>query len=253
MTVYFIGAGPGDPELLTIKGRGVLEVSDVVVYAGSLINPKILEYAKKDAELHDSSTMTFEEIIDVLVKSSRKGRVVARLQSGDPSIYGAIAEQIEALEAEEIPYRVIPGVSSIFAAAASLGKEYTMPGGSQSMIITRLSGRTHVPESEDLAALAKHGSSMGIFLSAHMMKEAVEKLMEGYGGDTPAAVVYKASWDDEKIILGTLDDIAERANAQGVTRTALILVGDFLSGKGGRSRLYSKDFEHGYRKKGRVG
>lgn len=252
MTVYFIGAGPGDPELLTLKGRRMLEAADVVVYAGSLINPDILEYAKKDAEFHDSSTITYEEIMDVLVKSSRNGKTVARLQSGDPSIYGAIAEQIGPLEEKGIPYKIVPGVSSIFAAAASLGKEYTTPGGPQSLIITRLSGRTPVPGREDLAVMAKHGCSMGIFLSAHMMEEAVEKLMKGYKGETPAAVVYKASWDDEKIILGTLEDIAEEAKAQGVKRTALILVGDFLKAKGGRSRLYSRDFEHGYRKKGRA-
>ncbi|MEE9593794.1 MAG: precorrin-4 C(11)-methyltransferase [Candidatus Hydrothermarchaeales archaeon] len=247
--MHFIGAGPGDPELLTVKGKRVLEEAEVVVYAGSLINPKILDYAKKDAELYDSAGMTFEEIIDILVKSSKKGKVVARLHSGDPSIYGAIAEQIEALEEKGVPCKIIPGVSSLFAAAASMAKEYTVPGGSQSVIITRLSGRTPVPESEDLDALAKHRSSMGIFLSTHMIEDAMGKLKESYGGDMPAAVVYRASWDDEKIIEGTLDDIAEKVKAQGVKKTALILVGDFLRSKAGRSKLYSRDFEHGFRKK----
>lgn len=248
MTVHFIGAGPGDPELLTIKGKRILEKADVVVYAGSLINPKVLKYAKKGAELYDSSSMTLEEIIEVLVNSSKSGKLVARLQSGDPSIYGAIAEQIDALAKEEIDYKIIPGVSSIFAAAASLGKEYTVPGGSQSLIITRLSGWTKVPDGEDLAEMAKHGSSMAIFLSVQMMDEVVKKLKEGYDGDTPAAVVYRASWDDEKIITGTLSGIAEKTRAQGISKTALVLVGGFLKAKGGRSRLYAGDFEHGFRK-----
>jgi precorrin-4/cobalt-precorrin-4 C11-methyltransferase len=249
VTVYFIGAGPGDPELLTLKGRRVLGSADVVVYAGSLVNQAILGYARGDAAMYDSSGMTFEEITRVMVESAREGGTVARLHSGDPSIYGAIAEQIRALEEKGIPYEVIPGVSSIFAAAASLGIEFTQPGVSQSLIITRLGGRTPVPRREDLAAMARHGTSMGIFLSIHMVEEAVEKLMEGYSVETPAAVVYRASWDDEKVILGTLGDIARKARAEGVERTALLLVGDFLRGKGSRSRLYSKDFEHGYRRK----
>ncbi len=249
MTVYFIGAGPGDPELLTIKGERILERADVVVYAGSLINPRVLEYARRDAGLHDSSKMTFEEIMDVMIKSSRSGKSVARLHSGDPSIYGAMAEQIEALEDEGIEYEIIPGVSSIFAAAASLGKEFTIPGGSQSLIITRMGGRTPTPDKEDLAGLASHGASMAIFLSAHATEEVVGKLTTGYGVNAPVAVVYRASWDDEKIITGTLGDISEKMKAQGISRTALILVGDFLTAKGGKSRLYSKDFEHGFRKR----
>ncbi len=247
--MYFIGAGPGDPELLTLKGKKALGDADVVVYAGSLVNPQVLDYAKEDVELYDSAGMAFEEIVDVLVESSKSGKTVVRLHSGDPSIYGAIAEQIETLKENGVTYKIVPGVSSLFAAAASMGKEFTFPGGTQSVIITRLSGRTPVPESEDLAALAKHKSSMGIFLSTHMIEEAVGKLREGYGRDVPVAVVYRASWEDEKIIEGTLDDIAEKVKAQGVKKTALILVGDFLRAKAGKSKLYSKDFEHGFRKK----
>ncbi len=249
MRVYIAGAGPGDPELLTIKARKVLERAEVVVYAGSLINPEVLEFAKEGAELHDSSGLTLEEVMAIISRAVGEGKTVVRLHSGDPSIYGAIAEQMELLESMGIDYEVIPGVSSIMAAAASLRREYTLPGISQSLIVTRLGGRTEVPEAESLAELANHGCSMAIFLSAHLIEEAVAELRKGYAASTPAAVVYRASWEDEEIVEGSLGDIAEKARAVGIKRNALILVGDFLRTKGKRSRLYAADFDHGYRRK----
>ncbi|MEE8168685.1 MAG: precorrin-4 C(11)-methyltransferase [Candidatus Hydrothermarchaeales archaeon] len=249
MTVYIIGAGPGDPELITLKAKAILERADVVVYAGSLINPEILKYAKTGAELYDSAGLTLEEIFKIIKKAANEGKVVARLHSGDPSLYGATQEQMALLRKEGINYKVIPGVSSIFAAAASLKREYTVPDVSQSLIITRLAGRTSVPEKEKLGELARHRCSMGVFLSAHMIEEAVEELKRGYGGAAPVAVVYRVSWKDEKIITGKLSDIASKVKAAGVNKTAIILVGDFLSAKDKRSRLYSGEFEHSFRTK----
>ncbi|NPV52723.1 MAG: precorrin-4 C(11)-methyltransferase [Firmicutes bacterium] len=251
--VYFIGAGPGDPDLLTIKAKNILEAADVVIYAGSLVNPEILRYARKDAKVYNSAGMTLEEIVRVMAEAVRERKVVARLHTGDPSLYGAIQEQIDWLEEDGILCEVVPGVSSMSAAAASLKREYTLPGVSQTMIVTRLSGRTSVPGEERLSYLAKHGSSMVIFLSVHMIREVLEQLRAGYSPETPVAVVYKASWPDEQIIRGRLKDIAEKVEAAGVGRTALILVGDFLECKHDkyeRSKLYDGDFEHTFR--GRV-
>ncbi len=249
MSVYIVGAGPGDPKLITLRAKEVLERADVVVYAGSLINPAVLEFARKDAELHDSSELTLEEIMGIMSKAVGDGKIVVRLHSGDPSLYGAVAEQMERLEGVGIDYEIIPGVSSVLAAAASLRREYTVPGVSQSLIITRLRGRTEVPEGESLSELARHGCSMAIFLSAHMIEEAVEELRKGYKDSTPAAVVYRASWEDEEIVEGSLGEIAEKAKARGIGKTALILVGDFLKARGKRSRLYAADFEHGRRRR----
>ncbi|MEE8402403.1 MAG: precorrin-4 C(11)-methyltransferase, partial [Candidatus Hydrothermarchaeaceae archaeon] len=189
MTVYFVGAGPGDPELLTLKAKRIIESADVIVYAGSLVNPEVLEYAKEGSQLHDSAAMTLEEIVEVMESAVRERKTVARLHSGDPSIYGAIGEQIRILERMGITCEIVPGVSSFQAAAALLGKEYTVPGGSQTVIITRLKGRTSVPESERLGELARHRASMCIFLSVHMVEEVVRELKTGYPGDTPAAIV----------------------------------------------------------------
>lgn len=247
MKVHFVGSGPGDPELLTLKAKRLLEGADVVVYAGSLINPEVLKFAT-NARLYNSAGMTLEEIVGVMESAAKEGRRVVRLHSGDPSIYGAIAEQIHELRARGIECEVVPGVSSFLAAASCLGVEYTVPEVSQTVILTRISGRTPVPEKESLAKLAKHRASMVIFLSASRIDEVVEKLLQGYAGDTPVAVVYRASWKDEKVVRGRLSEIAEIAREEGIERTALILVGDFLR-ECRRSRLYDKEFEHGYRQK----
>ncbi len=248
MKVYFVGAGPGDPELLTLKARRLLEDADVVVYAGSLVNPEVLKFAEH-AELYNSASMSLEEIVEVMERAARQGKLVVRLHSGDPSIYGAIAEQIRELRKRGVECEVVPGVSSFLAAAASLGVEYTVPEVSQTVILTRISGRTPVPEKEDLAKLAKHRASMAIFLSASRIEDVVEKLLQGYGEDTPAAVVYRASWEDEKVIRGKLGEIAARVREEGIDRTALILVGDFLEEHRQSSKLYDREFAHGYRQK----
>lgn len=247
MRVYFVGAGPGDADLLTLKGKALIEEADVIVYAGSLVNPEVLRYAKKEAVLYDSSGMTLEEITRVMVKAVKQGKTVVRLQSGDPGLYSALGEQVRALNKEGVEGVVVPGVSSFQAAAASLGVEYTVPGVVQTLILTRMGGRTRVPGKESLRELARHRASMGIFLSAHRIKEVVGELLESYPPSTPAAVVYKASWRDERVIRGSLGEIAEKAGDVG--RTALILVGDFLEPPEARSRLYDASFEHGYRRK----
>jgi precorrin-4/cobalt-precorrin-4 C11-methyltransferase len=247
MKVYFVGAGPGDPELLTLRAKSLIEEADVIVYAGSLINPKILGYAKEKAELHDSSVMVLAEIIELMSRSVRENKTVVRLHSGDPSLYGAIGEQIRRLEEMGIDCSVIPGVSSFLAAAASLGKEYTLPRISQTVIVTRVEGKTGVPEAEKLGELAKHQASMCIFLSAHLMEKVAEELKKGYPEDAPAAIAYKVSWDDEKILSTTISNLSEKAEEAGITKTALVLVGDFLKSKGEDSKLYDKKFRHGFR------
>lgn len=240
MTVYLVGAGPGDPELLTIKAKNLLRRADVVVYPGSLINPTLLQYVKRDAVLHDSFGKSLEEIVEIIVKASEEGKTVVRLHSGDPSIYGALGEHIRALEERGINYEVVPGVSSFQAAAASLGVEYTVPEVVQTVILTRISGRTKVPEKESLRRLAKARASMCIFLSAHRLEDVVQELLHGYPPDTPVAVVYRASWQDERIIRGSLSEIPLKA--KDVRRTALILVGDFLAPPTTRSKLYHPGF-----------
>ncbi len=246
--VYFIGAGPGDPDLLTKKAVDVLSRAEVVVWAGSLINPEVLKFAPATAAVYDSAGLTLEEIAGIMEGAVRQGKTVARLHSGDPSLYGAVGEQMALLEQKGIPYEVIPGVSSFLAAAALLKREYTVPGVTQTVIITRLEGRTPVPAKEKLAALARHRASMCIFLSVHMIEEVVAQLLEGYPPATPAAVVEKASWPDSRVVLGTLENIASLAAAEKIEKTALILVGDFLAARGGRSRLYARDFSHGHRR-----
>lgn len=245
--VYFIGAGPGDPELLTLKAVEVLRRAGTVIYAGSLVNREVLRYAGEKARLFDSAGLTLEEITGIMESSVAKGEDVARLHSGDPSLYGAIAEQMEVLAEKGIPYEVIPGVSSFLAAAAFLGREYTVPEVSQTVIVTRVKGRTGVPEKERLSSLAAHRASMCIFLSVHMIDEVVAQLKEGYPPQTPVAVVERVSWPDGRAVFGTLDSIAALVKAEKIEKTALILVGEFLSAGRTRSRLYAADFIHGFR------
>jgi precorrin-4/cobalt-precorrin-4 C11-methyltransferase len=247
--VNFIGAGPGDPELITVRGARLLSEADVVIYTGSLIGKGLLKHCRKDALVIDSAGMTLEEITRAMADAARSGKRVARLQTGDPSLYSAMREQAAALEEEGIGYGVVPGVSSAFAAAAALKSELTAPGVTQTVIFTRLEGRTPVPEAEGLAGLASHKATVCVFLSAGMIERVVGELLKGYPPATPAAVVYRASWDDEARVTGTLADIAEKARSAGITRHALIMVGDALGRGGpGRSRLYDKGFRHGFRR-----
>lgn len=248
--VFFVGAGAGDPELVTVKGRKLLDAADVVIYAGSLVNPALLDGIR--AEIHDSAGMTLDEIIHLIEKSVGLGKLVVRLHTGDPSFYGAISEQIERLRESGIDYGVVPGVSSAMAGAAALGQELTIPEISQTVIFTRMEGRTPVPEKEKLSGLAMHRASMVIFLSAGMIEKVRDELLEGYPEDTPVVVIEKASWPEERIIRGTLKDIAEKVKEAGIKKTALIYVGEALRASEGKlgkeSKLYHKDFKHGYRK-----
>lgn len=246
--INFVGAGPGDVDLITIKGRRLLEEADMVIYAGSLVSKEHLKFCKENCEFHNSASMTLEEVIEKMEEGIKKNLNIVRLHTGDPTIYGAIREQIDILEKKDIDYHVVPGVSSFTAACASINREFTLPDVSQTIILTRIRGRTPVPEDEDLAALAKHNASMAIFLSVQSMEKVVDKLIEGYGReDVPVAVVYKATWEDEKIILGTLKDIGEKVRRENITKTAQILVGDFIEGEYERSKLYNPNFTHKYR------
>jgi len=247
--VYFIGAGPGDPELLTIKAAKVIARADVIIYAGSLVNREVLRHAKETARIYDSAVLTLEEIIAIVEKAVAEGKIVARLHSGDPGLYGAVGEQMELLAQRGIAYEVIPGVSSFAAAAAFLKREYTLPEVSQTVIITRLAGRTDVPEKEELSALAAHRASMCIFLSVHLIDRVVAELRKGYPPQTPVAVVARASWPDARVVRGTLENVAQLVKDEKIERTALILVGDFLDAAGKRAQLYAPDFAHGYRGK----
>ncbi len=238
--VFFVGAGPGDPELITVKGKKVIECSDIIIYAGSLVNKEVIDYKKKDACVYNSAEMTLEEVIKIIKDGIDKGLAIARVHSGDPTIYGAIREQIDMLDELNINYEVIPGVSSFTASAAAINKEFTLPDVSQTIICTRLEGRTPVPEKESLDKLAKHRASMAIFLSIQNINKAVKKLLKGYEKDTPVAVVYRATWKDQKIIFGTLDDIVDKVKKDDIKKSAMILIGDFLGNKYERSKLYDK-------------
>ncbi len=246
--VSFIGAGPGDPELLTIKGKKLIDSADIIIYAGSLVNPQVLADVKKDAAVYNSAGMTLEEVLAVMKEGEEKGLKVVRVHTGDPAIFGAHREQMDALERMGIEYEVIPGVSSFLAAAAALKKEYTLPGVSQTVILTRMEGRTPVPPKEKLIDLARHHATMIIFLSAGRMEELTAILRQEYREDTPAAVVYKATWEDQKIVRGTLLTIADKVREAGITKTALTVVGDFLGDDYELSRLYDKTFTHEFRK-----
>lgn len=247
--VYFIGAGPGDPELITLKGRRLLDAADVVIYAGSLVNPALLINIK--AVIHNSAGMTLGETVGIMEKAAREGKMAVRLHTGDTSFYSAISEQIERLRELNIEYEVIPGVSSAMAGTAVLGQELTIPEISQTVIFTRLEGKTPVPGSEKLSELAKHKSTMVIFLSVGMIEKVRRELLEGYPEDTPVVIIEKASWPEQRVVRGTLKHLAELAKDAGIKKTALIYVGEALRASetslGRESKLYSKDFKHEYR------
>ncbi len=248
MKVYFIGAGPGDPELLTLKAMKILKGAGYCIYAGSLINKEILGYVPKDAKLFDSSKMSLDEVLDIMEKAHEKDIDVARLHSGDPSIYGAIQEQIESLDKKGIEYEIVPGVSSFQAAAASLNQELTLPGVSQTVILTRRAGKTPVPEREALSILAKSRATMCIFLSIDQIEDIARELIPSYGKDCPVNVVYKVTWPDEKIIKTTLSELSKEVKKERIDKTALIIVGHVLSKEFNKSKLYDKNFSHSFRK-----
>lgn len=250
MMVYFIGAGPGDPKLITVKAKETIKKADIIIYAGSLVNREILKFSAKSARAYDSSKMNLEEVVKVIGKAASDGKIVARIHSGDPSLYGAIQEQMLWCKKNNIPFEVIPGVSSFCAAAAALKQELTLPGISQTVIITRLSGRTKVPPKEDLRRLSKIKATLVIFLSVALIDEVVKRLLSGYPKATPAAIVYRASWKDQKIIRGKLKDLASKAKNEKIKSQALIFVGGVLKGSGfEKSKLYDKNFSHAFRKK----
>ena len=248
--VYFVGAGPGAADLITLRGARLISEADVIIYAGSLVNPQLLNYANEYAEIYNSAYMTLEEVLDIMKQAAAEGRIVCRLHTGDPSLYGAVREQMDALDEMGISYESCPGVSAAFGAAASLDLEYTLPGLSQSLVITRMEGRTAVPEKESIESWAAHGSTMAIYLSAGMLPELSARLIAGgYSGDTPAAIVYKATWPDEEVYRCTVADLAATAEEHGIKKTALILVGDVIAGSGyGKSKLYDKTFSTEFRK-----
>ncbi len=245
--VYFVGAGAGDPDLITLKGRRLLDEAEVIVYAGSLVNSELL--AGLDAELHDSAPLDLDRIMEIMITAWEQGRRVVRLHTGDPAIYGAIREQILRLRARDIPYRIVPGVTAALASAAALGVELTVPGITQTVIFTRQAGRTPVPSRERLRSLAAIRATLCIFLSVSMIETVVRELLAGgYGPGTPAAVVEKASWPEERIVRSTLAAIADQVRAAGITKTAMILVGEALDPEQGEdSRLYDPRFSHGCR------
>ena len=246
--IYFVGAGSGAPDLLTVRGARLLAQADVIVYAGSLVNPALLDGRKEGCAVYDSARMTLEEVLAVMVPAAREGKRVVRLHTGDPCVYGAHREQMDALDAEGIPYEVCPGVSSFCGAAAALRAEYTLPGVSQTVILTRMEGRTPVPEQERMEALAAHGSSMVVFLSAGRLETLSRRLIAGgYPPETPAAIVYKATWPDEKVVRTTVSGLAEAAKRENITKTALITVGGFLGSAYERSKLYDPAFTTGFR------
>ena len=248
MQVYIVGAGAGDPELITLKGHRLLKEADVIIYAGSLVNPALLDFAKAGAEIHDSASMTLPEVIETIEKAVAKGLLVVRLHTGDPSIYGAIQEQMDALKKKNIDFEVVPGVSSFLATAAALKQEYTLPGISQTVIITRNEGRTPVPEREKLRSLAAHQATMCIFLSITMLSDVVAELIAGgYAPDTPIAIVQRASWPEQKIVRATLETIVAEIADKGIDRTAMIVVSRCLGAGYELSRLYAPEFSHMFR------
>ena len=246
--IHFVGAGPGAPDLITLRGARLLEEADVVIYAGSLVNPALLDLCREDCAVHDSSCMTLEEVVEVMRESDQEGKNCVRLHTGDPSLYGAHREQMDELDRLGIDYDVVPGVSSLMGAAAALRAEYTLPGVSQSVVVTRMEGRTPMPRGEGLASFAAHGCTLALFLSAGLLESAQRELLAGgYDADTPAAVVYRATWPDEAIYHCTVGTLAACAREHGVTRQALVTVGEFLGPLRERSRLYDPSFSHGYR------
>lgn len=248
--VYFVGAGPGAEDLITVRGQRLLREADVVIYAGSLVNPGLLKECGPDTEIHDSAGMTLEEVIAVIREAEAAGRNTVRLHTGDPCLYGAVREQMDLLDQAGIAYESVPGVSSFCGAAAAMNMEYTLPGISQSVVITRMAGRTPMPEKESIESFAAHQATMVIFLSTGMLEELSKRLIAGgYEGSTPAAIVYKASWPQEQIYLCSVATLAQTAQEAGIDRTALIIVGQAAAQSGyERSKLYDPSFTTGYRK-----
>lgn len=247
--VHFVGAGPGAPDLITVRGAGLLRTADVVIYAGSLVNPALLEGTRPDCRIYNSAEMTLEEVLAVMERAEEKGQTTVRLHTGDPSLYGAIQEQMDALREKGVPFDVCPGVSSMSGAAASLRMEYTLPGVSQSVVITRAEGRTAVPERESLRSFAAHGASMVLFLSAGLAEQVQQELLAGgYEEGTPVSVVYKATWPEEKILRATLGCLAAEMRREGIQKTALIIVGGRQDGGYEKSKLYDAAFTTGFRK-----
>ena len=247
--VYFVGAGTGAVDLITVRGMRLLEKADVIIYAGSLVNPELLQYAKRDCEIYDSAKLTLEEVLIVMQKAEAEGKITVRLHTGEPSIYGAVREQMDELDRLGISYESCPGVSACFGAAASLNLEYTLPGISQSLIITRMEGRTKVPEKESIESFAAHQASMAIYLSTGMLKELSERLVAGgYRKETPTALVYKATWPEEEAYICTIETLYDTAKEHGITKTALVLVGEVITHQNYiKSRLYAADFSTEFR------
>ena len=249
--VFFVGAGCGAVDLITVRGKNYLEKADVVIYAGSLVNPELLSYTKPECEIHNSARLTLDEVIEIIQKSEERGLMTVRLHTGDQSVYGAVREQMDRLDALGIEYESCPGVSACFGAAAALNIEYTLPEVSQSLIITRMAGKTSVPEAESIESFASHGASMAIYLSSGMLDELSVRLISGgYSPNTPAALVYKASWPEEKKYVCTVGTLPQVAKDNGIAKTAVVLVGDAIAQSGyALSRLYAPDFETEYRSK----
>lgn len=247
--VFFVGAGTGAVDLITVRGMRLLQQADVIIYAGSLVNPELLNYAKEGCEIHNSAKLTLDEVIAIMEQAETNGRMTVRLHTGDPSIYGAVREQMDELDRLGIAYESCPGVSACFGAAASLNLEYTLPDISQSLIITRMEGKTKVPPRESIESFAAHQTSMAIYLSAGMLEELSQRLIAGgYAKETPAAIVYKATWPEEEAYVCTIKTLQETAAAHGITKTALILVGEVITHQNyKKSRLYAPDFSTEFR------
>lgn len=247
--VFFVGAGTGAVDLITVRGMRLLEQADVIIYAGSLVNPELLQYAKKECEIHNSAKLTLEEVLEVMEKAETEGKITVRLHTGEPSIYGAVREQMDELDRLGISYESCPGVSACFGAAAALNIEYTLPDISQSLIITRMEGRTKVPAKESIESFAAHQASMAIYLSTGMLKELSERLVAGgYSKETPAALVYKATWPEEEAYICTVETLCDTAKEYGITKTALVLVGEVITHQNyKKSRLYAADFSTEFR------
>ena len=250
-TIYFVGSGPGDPELITLKAKKLLENADVIVYSGSLLNPKLLEYAKKNAVLHDAALIDRNKIYEILRDSTKQGKLAIRFHDGDPALFSTIREQIDKLDKDGLRCKVVPGITAILGAASSLNLELTLPGITQTLIITRAELRTPVPDRERISNLATHGATMAFYLSVHLIRNIVDELLRGgvYQTSTPVAVIYRATWDDEKIIQGTLGDITKKTKESKVIKTALIIVGDVIQPRTYEySKVYDAGFTHGYRR-----
>jgi precorrin-4/cobalt-precorrin-4 C11-methyltransferase len=246
--VHFVGAGPGAPDLITLRGAEYLRTADVVIYAGSLVNPALLDLCKEGCAIYNSAKMTLEQVLDVMKNAEAEGKTTLRLHTGDPCLYGAIREQMDALDELGISYDDTPGVSSFCGAAAAVNAEYTLPSVSQSVIITRMAGRTPVPERESLAQMAQHGATMVLFLSAGLLEDVQKELLKGaYTENTPVAIVFKATWPEQKVVRCTIGTLAESAKREGISHTALILIGDFLGNEYDRSLLYHPAFTTGFR------